>query len=387
MVRPASFRPKIKRSVGSTNRPGLTGAAINVAESLTAQQKTAILTSAANLATQTMPQLQSIARGLASAMKTPIGAAGLSLLPVQERTGVHQSDAVSSTSNSSTLWAYRKPRRKRANESILKYLAKRTVARDLSFFTPAGSTTGQNPIDIDLLCVEPVLGNGAGEGTTAPYNHITLRNAFDSVLLSKEVTGSVEKRYLKQLTSLHCDNLAVDQVFTNKHTGGLILEIYDCVPKFTIGPSVYVDGGETAEGYMSPQYCWQSGLSSSEIINLNENVASGTWGAKPTSSAMFNRTWNIVGMNRVNMTTGGVHRHRSVYEINKSVSYHEMAQVSTSGGRFAWTPCQMVVVRPYNAGESLASGDALNITTDIRFNYSNISGQGQRVIDYDSALA
>ena len=119
---------------------------------------------------------------------------------------------------------------------------------------------------------------------------------------------------------------------------------------------------------------------------LEDTLTSTTVGSKPTDSVNFSRTWNVVKHTKVNLTVGGTHIHKSAYAINKTVSYQEYAQFSTSGGKLAgWNPSYLIRFRGVpDASNSLAAAAGISVYCDMQLNYSGYMSEGARAIVFDS---
>ena len=84
------------------------------------------------------------------------------------------------------------------------------------------------------------------------------------------------------------------------------------------------------------------------------------------------------------MTSNSIHRHRHVFNINKSITYDEMAQASVDGGTAPWCPTQMVVVRGYPTSTSLAAPCSIEIQQETKLSYSSRLAKTTNVIVYNN---
>jgi hypothetical protein len=99
---------------------------------------------------------------------------------------------------------------------------------------------------------------------------------------------------------------------------------------------------------------------------------------------MFKRSWDIVKKTVVRMTDSSIHRHRTVFGINKTVSYQEMASISTDGGMAPWMPSQLISVRGYASTDSLAQAVSVTLEQESNLSYKAYPGDTSKVIVYDN---
>ena len=162
-----------------------------------------------------------------------------------------------------------------------------------------------------------------------------------------------------------------------------MVDLYELVPQHTLGPSTYVNENQ-ATGYMSPVWTWTQGLS--DTVMVDDALSRSYFQANPFNSSLFSRTWKIVKQVRANISGGSTHRHKSAYMINKTVSYPEMAQFTTRGGKFAgWNPTFMIVqqgVPTSAAQEGVAS--SITVRMNAQLNYEASAVEQARVIVFDS---
>jgi len=164
---------------------------------------------------------------------------------------------------------------------------------------------------------------------------------------------------------------------------GAIVDIYDIQPRFGIGPAVKISEVLT-DNHLSPLQTWYKGLTSAVTIETEDDYAETTVGSEPLESPTFRRTFNIIKKTTLRMTSNSIHRHRHVFNINKSVTYDEMAQASEDGGTAPWCPTQMVVVRGYPTSTSLAAPCSIEIQQETKLSYSSRLAKTTNVIVYNN---
>lgn len=327
------------------------------------------LASKINSANPTIGGLAAIAIEASKKFKTPAGVDGRNLNIVDAE--LVETTAAKSTTDSASLYFYR-PHRKSHPAESLDY----TYKRNRSFQETIGANV-QGVGDVNGMVLEPPL-NDPNDNTS--YSNISVRKIF---------TDALQARYRES------DGTAVHQPEQNLsvHLGtytqtlqivapaqGAIVDIYDLRPKFGIGPSTYID--ETSlTGFMSPRYCMSTGLT--EVIEPDDTYTLAVLGARPVDSLMFKRTWEVIKKTTVRMTDSSIHRHRSVFGINKTISYQEMAQASTSGGMAPWCPTQMVIVRGFASTTEQAKGVTVAFQQETSLNYRAYPGGKTKVIVYD----
>lgn len=313
---------------------------------------------------------------LAALKKNPVGFTGLSLMPTGAREAAINNVAMHGITSSATMYMYRPPR-KRDEGGIINYQMK-TLCE--SRFTTTAEV--QAVVDVNVLDAEPVSGN---PDTDAKYSNLTVRKAFDKLLLSRQRTDSDGSLYdLKEAqTSIHFKSLTSELVLTNNLGDTAMIDVYELVPQHDLGPTTYVNQ-ERATGYMSPRWTYEQGLAVADVLELQDAIGVASVAGNPFNSTTFSRTWKVVKRLRINLAAYSTHRHKSVYQINKTVSYQKMAQVSTSGGKFeGWNPTFMLVQRGVPKGDSFACASDVSVMGNFQLNYCASSQEQARVIVYD----
>lgn len=327
------------------------------------------------LAEKPISAIAQTASKLAKAKKTPIGVTGLSLMPTMAKEAAINNVAMHGVTSSATLYMYRPPR-KRDEGGIINYQMK-TLCETRTIT----GVNGKNIKDINILDAEPVLNN---PDTDLKYSNLTVRKAFDKLLLSRQRVDSDGSTYdlKEEQTSIHFKSLTSELVLTNNLGKTAMIDVYELVPQHDLGPSTYHNQG-MATGYMSPTWTYNTGLD--DVIELEDNLSSGDLASNPFNSANFSRTWKVVKRLRLNLSAYSSHRHKSVYEINKTISYQKMAQVSTSGGKFeGWNPTFMLVQRGVPEGDDRSCATDITYIGNYQLNYCASSQEQSRVIVYDS---
>ena len=309
--------------------------------------------------------------------KSPRGSDGVNLNAVINRDVSIIGSAVGDFTTSSSMYMYR-PHRARPNLGAVNYVQKTRATMSKS-----SSAGNQGHWDLSILDASPVENNPDSD---QKYTNLSIKKAFDDFLLAS-TAGDVGTSQLKtQQSSIHVKSLSCEVNITNKETHGIIMDIYEVVPKFALGPTTYSNDGY-ATGYMSPSYTWSVGLSS-ETPQLEDTLGSGNAGSKPQDSFTFLRTWNVVKHVKVNLTAGSTHIHKMAYAINKTVSRQEYAQFNDKGGKFAgWNPSLLFRLRGVPTGDNnLSSTGSVAVFADMQLNYSGYMGEGGRAIVFDEKL-
>lgn len=328
------------------------------------------------IANEPVETLVGLAFSLAKAMKQPTGTNGLSLMPTSARERSVSSDATGDVSTSATLYAYRPPR-KRKPEGQITYIQKATTTVQ----TTSNDDT-QTISDINVVDATPVLSNS----TTEPYSRLTIKNCFDEYLKSRlQIDSTTFYESQIQQTSIHVQSITSELMVKNNLNQIALVDIYELVPQHVLGPSTY-SSQTYATGYMSPTWAFTNGLV--DTIEPEDNLISTIPNAKPTNSSSWYRTWKVLKKVRVNMSAGSLHRHKSCISVNKTVTYPEMAQFSTSGGKFAgWNPVYMVIQKggPTFSATTAQATD-ITLSCDMEMKYTASAQEQARVIVYDQTL-
>lgn len=311
----------------------------------------------------------------AERIKTPTGVLGrnLNLYKMQ----LLDQPAVGGTTESESLFSYR-PKRTMKTTDTIQYTAIRNKKMD--FTNVAGQ---QIAGDRNLALLEPPTNDVLTSDTS--YTNFSIRNEFDRMLRARTV-DSTEQALDQPKQSLIANFHSLSSVMILKAPSqGAIVEIYDLQPKFGIGPATY-NSEAYAIDHLSPLWCWVAGtqVAGQSTLETMDDYQHTVVGADPLISPTFRRTWNIIKKTTVRMTSNAIHRHRSVFNINKSVTYDEMAQASTSGGTAPWLPTIMVVVRGYPTSTSLAESVTVNIQQESTLTYSSRLAKTSNVVVYNN---
>lgn len=302
--------------------------------------------------------------------KSPRGADGVNLNAVVNRDVSIVGSAVGDFSTSSSMYMYR-PHRKRTLDGV------NYVQKTRSVMSKASSAGVQGFWDLSVLDAVPVLNN---PDTNNKYSNLTIKKAFDDFLIASNIGD--DKLKIEQ-TSIHMKSLSCEINITNKETHSVIVDIYEVVPKHALGPTTYGSEGY-AIGYMSPSWTWNQGLSTDTPM-LEDTLTASTIGSKPSDSVNFSRTWKVIKHVKVNLTAGSTHIHKMAYAINKTMSYQEYAQFSTSGGKLSgWNPSLLFRLRGVpTSNNSLADSGSVAFYADMQLNYSGYMSEGARAIVFD----
>jgi len=314
----------------------------------------------------------------AKTAKSPVGANGLSLDTPSNRDITVRGEAVGDITNSSSMYLYRPNKRRLKEVGDTKYTMKTLVAGTL---IAAANVQAVN--DISMLAAVPVLND---PDTSSKYTNLSVKRAFDKLLLASVGNQTPTPTLKVQQSSVHFSSLTSELMLVNEDsTVAAIVDIYEVVPQYALGPSTYNTQGY-AVGYMSPFWCYYSGLNTTDVIQEDDILSYSDVASNPFNSTNFSRTWKVVKHVKVNMSAKGIHRHKSVYGINKTISYQEYAQFSTSGGKFAgWNPSYMIIARGNPTSTyPIAAPVTISYTCDLQLSYTaQMTGQ-EKVIIYDS---
>lgn len=315
-------------------------------------------------------ELVTVVVNAARGEKTPQGVNGVNLNAVANRDVSIVGKAIGDVTTSSSMYMYR-PSRKRSMQGV-------NYVQKTRWTTLRGANAGQQfHGDCSILDAVPVLNN---PDTDSKYSNLTIKKAFDDFLIASNIGD--DKLKLQQ-TSIHMKSLTAELNITNRTTDSCILDIYEVMPKHTLGPTTYANE-YSATGYMSPSWTWATGLSSDTPM-LEDTLTATTVGSKPSDSVNFSRTWNVIKHVKVNLTGGSTHIHKSAYAINKTVAYQEYAQFSTSGGKLSgWNPSYLFRLRGVpNSDNALACASSVAVYCDMQLNYSGYMSEGARAIVFD----
>lgn len=325
------------------------------------------------VAEKTMSALSKEAEKLSENLKSPVGVTGINLtLPSNRKVTIPGS--AGDFTNSTSMYAFRPPRRK--PENVINYAMKTMATGDTT-----SSAGVQKIFDINILDMEPVTNNpDSGD----KYSNLTIRHAFDKYIKTDFEPFTPQAKITQ--TSIHVRSLSVDLVFTNKTNDMVFLDIYELVPQHNLGPTAYDSAykSEYATGYMSPYYTFKTGLETTDTMQLQDIMVAENLQANPFNSTDFSRTWKVVKQVRVNMKGSSVHRHKAVYQINKTISYQEMAQFSTQGGKAAgWNPTYMVIQKGAPGVSQGADASSITYAANMQLNYETNPSRQAKVIVFD----
>lgn len=328
---------------------------------------------------KTVPEILTQAQKLADKLPQAKGVTGTNLQRTGNRSITLVGSATGDITNSASMYAFRKSRKQ--NPDSVNYVMKKNV-RD-SFSSTAGY---QAVYDINILDADPVENNPDNNDA---YSNLTIKRAFDRYLKAQfnytnESGVSQDANAKIQQTSIHVKSLTIDLVFTNLENKPVMIDLYELVPQFNIGPTQYNSATSNAIGYMSPRWTYDQGLNSTDVIEVGDDLARSNPASNPYNSTLFSRTWKEVKRVRINMTANSVHRHKSAYAINKTVSYQEMAQFTTRGGKFAgWNPTFMVVQKGVPTASSVSDETNVAYACNMQLNYSGNPESQAKVIVFD----
>ena len=376
-ARPSRFRTAYKKAGRAYNvaKKVAPKAARNIDAAMNAVEKGVRFRE--SIASQPLDFVAKETMSMAAKMKTPIGLLGLSLMPGSAREASISGGASNDVTTSATMYAFRPPR-KRNRDGEITYIQKATTT-----FEKTTGADAQGVIDLNVCDAEPVSSNS----TTQPYSRLTIRKCFDEYLKSTVTTekesGTTTYQLKKQQTSIHVKSISSELMIKNNLSNTALVEIYELVPQHALGPTAY-SNQQYAVGYMSPTWTFTNGLS--DVLELKDDLTLGNINAKPTDSSLWYRTWRVIKKVRVNLTGNSVHRHKSSIAVNKTVTYPESAQFSTSGGKFAgWNPTYMLVQKGAPSSSNTASPTDVTYTCSMDMRYQASAQEQARVIVYDSA--
>lgn len=328
------------------------------------------LASKINTSNPTIGGLAAIAIEASKKFKAPTGAEGRNLNMVDAE--LVDTTAAKSTTDSASLYFYR-PHRKNHPAESLDYTYK--TNRSFNLVTSADQ---QGIADANGMVLEPPV-NDPTDSTA--YTNVSVRKIFDDALQARyRQKDGTAVHQPEQNLSLHFGTYTQTLQIVAPATGAIV-DIYDLKPKFGIGPSTY-NTRTNLIGFMSPRYCMSEGMT--ETIEPDDTYTLSVLGARPVDSLMFKRTWDIIKKTTVRMTDSSIHRHRSVFGINKTITYQEMAQCSTDGGMAPWCPTFMVVARGFASSTEQAKAVTVAFQQETSLSYRAYPGGKTKVIVYDA---
>lgn len=284
--------------------------------------------------------------------------------------------AVSGTTESNCLFSYRPKRAKKTTDTMYYHSIRNKK------YTLAAPDGQQNAADRNLMLLVPPKNDDMK--TDSSYCNLSVKNEFDRMLKARFIDkdgAAVEGLKDTLIADYHI--LASVMIIKAPSTGAIV-DIYDIQPRFGLGPGTYENEAYLSTGHLSPLRTWKKGLTSAVTIDTEDGYAENVVGSEPLESPTFRRTFNIIKKTTVRMTSNSIHRHRHVFNINKSITYDEMAQSSDDGGSAPWCPTQMVVVRGYPTSSSLAEACTIEIQQETKLSYSSRLAKTTNVIVYNN---
>jgi len=319
--------------------------------------------------------LVGLAQKTAEMLKTPVGTSGrnFNIMKLQ----LLDQPAVGGTTESTSLFSYR-PKRASKTTDTIRYEA---IRNKKATFT---NNDGKQALgDRNLAVLVPPLGDDMDSNES--WTNFAIQNEFDRMLRARTVNDNIAIDALKQTLVANYHSLSSVMII-KAPSEGAIVEIYDLQPKFGIGGSDSTSAGAGEKysiGHMSPTWCWVNGYDNA-IIETNDDYDEFIVNSEPLESPTFRRTWNIIKKTTVRMTSNSIHRHRFVFNINKSVTYDEMSQSSVEGGTAPWLPCQLIVSRGYPTASSLAAPVSVEVQQESKLTYSSRLAKTSDVIVYNN---
>ena len=328
-----------------------------------------------SLANEPIETIMKLAQESSKQKKRVEGAIGLNLMPVGARKASISGTASNDFTTSTSMYMFRPPR-KRVDDAV-KYAMKRSVTN-----TQTGAVNENTVYDINILDAKPVKNN---PDTSSDYTPMSVKRAFDNMLLgntteSADATATVAK--LAQ-SDIHVKSLSIDLTISNLYATGVLVDVYELVPQFDLGPTSY-DSENIAVGYMSPYWTCTEGLSTFNVQQTDDALNVLDLAFVPNNSTYFQRCWKKVKHLRLNIQANGVHRHKSIHQINKTITYQEMAQISDDGGKIAgWNPTFLIVQRGIPTAGEQAATSSIRYSCNIQLNYEATPDRQAKVIVFD----
>jgi hypothetical protein len=315
----------------------------------------------------------SVVEKTAEKMKPPRAKSGRNLNKTKRQ--LMDQPAVSGTTESNCMFSYR-PKRSKKTTDTMYYHSIRNKKYTLSSYEGFQQGSDRNL----MLLVPPKNDNMSSDSS---YCNISVKNEFDRMLKARftDKDGAAVEG-LKDTLIADFHMLSSVMIIKAPATGAIV-DIYDVQPRFGIGPGTYTSEILTT-GHLSPLQTWYKGLTSAVTIDTEDDYNNNKVGSEPLESPTFRRTYNIIKKTTVRMTSNSIHRHRHVFNINKSITYDEMAQASADGGTAPWCPTQMVVVRGYPTSTALSAACSIDIQQETKLSYSSRLAKTTNVIVYNN---
>lgn len=315
----------------------------------------------------------SVVEKTAEKMKPPRAKSGRNLNKTKRQ--LLDQPAVSGTTESTCLFSYRPKRAKKTTDTMYYH-----SIRNKKYTLSSGDGV-QAQADRNLMLLVPPKNDDMKSDTS--YCNISVQNEFDRMLKARftDKDGTAVEGLKDTLIADY--HIFSSVMIVRAPSTGAIVDIYDLQPRFGIGPGIKTNEALTS-GHLSPLQTWTKGLTSAVTIETEDNYTPSTVGSEPLESPTFRRTFNIIKKTTVRMTSDSIHRHRHVFNINKSITYDEMAQSSPDGGTAPWCPTQLVVVRGYPTSSSLAQPCTVEIQQESKLSYSSRLAKTTNVIVYNN---
>lgn len=326
-----------------------------------------------SLANEPIETLTTMSEKIAKSRKRVEGATGLSLIPTDTRQVSISGNASNDFTTSANMYMFRPPR-KRVDDAV-KYVMKRSVTNSLT------SSANANAVyDINILDGKPVKLN---PDSNSDYTPMSVKRAFDNYLEGRTYKGATGFLARKEQSSIHVKSLSIDLTISNLYATGVLVDVYELVPQFDLGPTSY-DSENIAVGYMSPYWTCTEGLSTFNVQQTDDALNVLDLAFVPNNSTYFQRCWKKVKHLRLNIQANGVHRHKSIHQINKTITYQEMAQISDDGGKIAgWNPTFLIVQRGIPTAGEQAATSSIRYSCNIQLNYEATPDRQAKVIVFD----
>lgn len=318
-------------------------------------------------------EVEKQAEKFALRLKTPQGFSGrnLTLRPAE----LVDTGAVGATTESTCIFSYRPNRTRRMSDTL--YYESIRVKK----LSQTSVVDRQLVADRNLALLEPPLNDSVLNNDS--YVNFSIRNEFDRALKARIATSAGTTETLKQNLILHFHQLS-SLMILRAPVSGAIVDIYDLQPKFGIGPGTY-SSEYFADDHISPAWCFKNGILNSQgSISTMDATNSDQVSMDPMDSTTFRRTYNVIKKTTVRMASNAIHRHRLVFNINKSVTWDEMGQASQNGGTAPWLPTQMLVIRGYPTSTNLSTAVIVPIQQESKLQYSSRLAQNTSVIVYNN---
>ena len=315
----------------------------------------------------------SVVEKTAEKMKPPRAKSGRNMNKTKRQ--LLDQPAVSGTTESNCMFSYRPKRAKKTTDTMF-YHSIRNKKFDL-----VSNDGFQNAADRNLMLLVPPKNDNMKSNDS--YCNISVKNEFDRMLKARFIDkdgAAVEGLKDTLIADFHI--LSSVMIIKAPNTGAIV-DIYDIQPRFGIGPGTYSNEYLTS-GHLSPLQTWYKGLTDAVTLDTEDAYQNNVVGSEPLESPTFRRTYNIIKKTTVRMTSNSIHRHRHVFNINKSITYDEMAQASADGGTAPWCPTQMVVVRGYPTSTALSAACSIDIQQETKLSYSSRLAKTTNVIVYNN---